>query len=361
MIASSVISSLEKNRGKRLLGEHIAIPWRTLPRLSRIIPGVEKGKYYLISASPKGGKTQLADYLFVFEPIDWYITHRPNMKLKILYFSLEMSKESKVLQAISYKLNKDYDISIPPQHLRSTFGGYILDEKILNIIRSESFQIWLKRFEEIVTYIDDVRSADQIGKFIRNYAEKHGKYIMKGDHIVGYEPNEEEHIIIVTDHLSLLSPDNGDTLHSAMYKFSSYHCLEFRDRFNYSVVNIQQQSADSAKQQFDYRGNSIVDKVRPTPDGLADMRLSSRDVNLMISLFNPTSYNMDEYEGIDLRRLGRWHRELYINLNRDGMANAQIQMYFNGAVNEFMELPRKVEIDESTYKFFQNKINKVIQ
>jgi hypothetical protein len=218
----------------------------------------------------------------------------------------------------------------------------------------------LKRFEETVIFIDDLRSPDAIHRFVKNYAEKHGNYIKDGENIVDYEPKEEEHIIVICDHLSLLSPDNGDTLHSAMYKYSAYHCLEFRDRFKYTVVNIQQQSADSAKQQFDYRGNSIIDKVRPTPDGLADMRLSSRDVNLMLSLFNPTAYNIDEYEGIDLRRIGRWHRELFVNLNRDGIANAQLQLYFNGAVNEFLELPRKSEIDENTYKFVLNKTNKLI-
>jgi hypothetical protein len=360
MISNRVIASLENNREKRLSGDLIAMPWLNLPRLSKIIPGVEKGKYYLISANPKGGKTQLADYLFVYEPIEWYLSTRPKMKLKIIYFSLEMSKESKLLQAISYKLNKDYDIAISPQHLRSTFKGYILDKKILDIIRSVGFQTWLKRFEEIVTYIDDVRSPDAIHRFVKGYAEKHGKYVMHNDHIQGYTPQEEEHIIVITDHLSLLSPDNGDTLHAAMYKYSAYHCLEFRDRFNYSVVNIQQQSADSGKQQFDYRGNSIVDKVRPTPDGLADMRLSSRDVNLMLSLFNPASYGFSEYEGVDLNRLGKFHRELFINLNRDGISNAQIQLYFNGAVNEFEEMPRATEFDETTYKYFQNKINKVI-
>jgi len=281
------------------------------------------------------------------------------MKLKILYFSLEMSKESKVLQAISYKLNKDYNISISPQHLRSTFAGYILDDRVLKIIQCSDFQSWLRKFESIVTLVDDIRSPDRIHAFVKGYAEKHGRYIIENDIIQDYIPDDpEEHIIVICDHLSLLMPDNGDTLHMAMYKYSAYHCLEFRDRFKYTVVNIQQQSADSAKQQFDYRGNSILEKVRPSPDGLADMRLSARDVNLMISLFNPYSYNIEEYEGIDLRRIGRWHRELFVNLNRDGMANAQLQLYFNGAVNEFMELPR--EMDDTMYKLIQNKVNKLI-
>jgi hypothetical protein len=358
MIAKRVIESLESNRDKRLRGEAIAIPW-SLSKLSTVIPGVERSKYYLISASPKGGKTQLADYLFVLEPIEWYIRTKPKIKLKILYFSLEMSKESKILQAISYKLNKDYNISIAPQHLRSTFGGYILEEKILTVINSTEFQVWLKQFEAIVTYIDDTRSPSAIHHFVKSYAEKHGKYIIEKDIVKDYIPNDpDEHIIIVCDHLSLLSPDNGDTLHNAMYKYSAYHCLEFRDRFKYTVVNVQQQSADSSKQQFNFRGDSIIEKIRPSTEGLADMKLSARDINTMISLFNPFAYNIEEYENINLNRIGRWHRELFINVNRDGLSNIQLQLYFNGAVNEFMELPRPM--DEITYKYIQNQVNKLI-
>jgi hypothetical protein len=212
MISKKVIDSLKNNRDKRLKGDIIAIPWG-LPRLSRLIPGVERGKYFLISASPKGGKSQLTDYLFVMSPVEWYITSKPKLKLKILYFSLEMSRESKLLQAISYKLNKDYDISISPQYLRSTFGGYILNENILGVIESREFQGWLSKFESIVSYVDDIRNPDAIHAFVKGYADKHGTY-SKED---GYIPNDlEEHVIIICDHLSLLSPSAGDTLHNAM-------------------------------------------------------------------------------------------------------------------------------------------------
>jgi hypothetical protein len=88
------------------------------------------------------------------------------------------------------------------------------------------------------------------------------------------------------------------------------------------------------------------------------MKLSSRDINTMISLFNPFAYNIEEYENINLNRIGRWHRELFINVNRDGLSNIQLQLYFNGAVNEFMELPRPM--DEITYKYIQNQVNKLI-
>lgn len=277
MISRKVIESLQNNRDKRLRGEVIAIPWE-LPRLSRLLPGVEKSKYVLISAQQKAGKTQLADYLFVIQPIEWLMKTKSDINLKIIYFSLELNKETKILQAISYKLNKEYDITISPQHLRSTFGGYVLNENILRVIQSRDFQTWLANFESHISYFDDIRSPDRIYSFVKGYAEKHGRYIRDGDIIQEYIPNDlNEHVIIICDHLSLLTPDAGETLHNSMYKYSAHYCLEFRDRFGYTVVNVQQMSANSAMQQFTTRGDSILEKIRPSPDGLADMKLSSRD------------------------------------------------------------------------------------
>ena len=357
MISSKVIDSIKRNRDRRLSGELIAIPW-SLKNFSRILPGVEQGKYFLISANPKAGKSQLCDFLFVYEPYEWFLLNRNHhIKPRVLYFSLEMSKESKIYQAISYKLNREFGIVISPQNLKSSFENYILDKEILDIIDSAKFKIWLKEFEDMVTFIDNVRNPDGIYEYVMNYALTHGKQNEKtGEYI---PDNPDEYVIIVVDHLSLLTPNKGESLFDAMYNYSAYKCLEFRDKFNYTPVNVQQQSADSAKQQFDYRGRSIIEKIRPSPDGLADCRLTSRDVNVMLSLFNPTSYNLEEYEGINLDKIGRWHRELYLNLNRDGLSNVQVQLFFNGACNEFIELPRRVIDDGSVYDFVGNKVKSI--
>ena len=47
-----VIQKLKDNRDRRNSGEVIAIPW-TLPRLSRVLPGIVQGRYNLISANSK--------------------------------------------------------------------------------------------------------------------------------------------------------------------------------------------------------------------------------------------------------------------------------------------------------------------
>ncbi len=79
----------------------------------------------------------------------------------------------------------------------------------------------------------------------------------------------------------------------------------------------------------------------------------------MISLFNPTSYNLSEYEGLDLNKVGRWHRELYLNLNRNGLSNVQDQLFFNGACNEFIELPQRLIDNGEVYKVIENKVKSI--
>lgn len=358
-----VIQRLKDNRDRRLRGEVIAIPW-SLPRLSRVLPGIVQGRYNLISASPKVGKTQLCDFLYVYQPVEWLMNNRnSSIKLKILYFSLEISKEEKINQVISYKLFRDYGIIISPQNLQSMFDGYILDEKILSIIESTTFKSWLNEFKNIVEYNDEIKNPFGIYNVVKSYAESHGHYEYKemdwqnpttGQYekkrvIDRYIPdNPNEYVIILVDHISLLIPEKGESLRDAMGRFSSEYCLKMRDRFNYIPTVVQQQAGDSEKQEFTSIGKTIVDKLKPSQDSVADNRTVPRDVNLMISLFWPARYGIAEYNNWDLARIGHNHRELIINLNRNGISSASIDLMFLGACNYFAELPR--EPNERVYQ-----------
>ena len=87
MISDLVLKKIQENRERRLRGEVIAIPW-SLSRFSRAIPGVQQGRYFLISANPKAGKSQLCDFLFVYEPIEWYLKNQnQSIVPRVLYFS----------------------------------------------------------------------------------------------------------------------------------------------------------------------------------------------------------------------------------------------------------------------------------
>lgn len=353
-----VIKELEDNRQKRLNGDLIAIPWSTLPRLSKVLPGVRQRHYTIISSQTKGGKSQIANFLYMFEPIEWYLKNRSTteVSLKIIYFSLEISRDLLVIQAISYRLFRQYGMIISPDNLQSIFQNYTLDEKVLAIIKSPEFQLWLKEFEAIVEIVDDIRNPLGIMKMVQAYAESNGHYeytqkAFRADDgtinmktvIDRYVPNKpNEYVVVIVDHASIIQKQhNHSSLHEAISELSSEHFLKMRDRFGYSPVLIQQQAASSMEAQYTVRGDIIVDKMKSTAEGLAENKTTARDCNLMISLFWPFNYHIQQYNGWDLARIGPNHRELNINLNRNGISSASIDLMFLGACNYFAELPRE--------------------
>ena len=89
---SRTIKTIENKRQRILDGKINCIPWG-LPRFEENLPGIEQGKYYLCTANSKVGKTQLADWLFLYNTIQQIVDKNLNIRLKIFYFSLEMSKE----------------------------------------------------------------------------------------------------------------------------------------------------------------------------------------------------------------------------------------------------------------------------
>lgn len=351
-IFKRVYSTIKGNKETVEAGGFVAIPW-TLPRLAQVLPGVMRAKLIIVTANSKVGKTQLADFLYLHQPYEFYLKNpNANIKPRIFYFSLEMSKEQKVMSVISYKLLNDYGISKSPEELLSVFKNKVVDTKTLELIKS--YEEFFDEFEQRVTIVDNIRNPFGIFKYLETYAKANGEWVMKEidweneDGSVTkrkvkdyYIPNDpEELVIVITDHVSLLFPEKQQTLHQAMSKWSSDYCLTLRDKYKYCVVNVQQQAADQEKQQFTMRGESIVDKLKPSADGLGDNKLTGRDCNLMIGLFSPHRYKIPEYAGYDMNIMQDNYREFSIILNRDGIANAAVDLYFDGASNYFQELPK---------------------
>ncbi len=357
-----VLAQLRESKKVRLEGGFNCIPWKNLPKFSTVIPGIVKGRYYIVTANSKVGKTILADYLFVYEPIDFIRRFKPNVKVKIFYFSLELSKEEKVKQVMVNRAYKEKGLSLSPEKLDSLYEDYILPDDVQKVLEDQVE--FFKFFDSVVTYIDNIRNPFGIYKYVRDYAEAHGDYYTKDgrkltlqdvqksplliDHYIPHDPNE--YVIIITDHIGLLTPEQGNTLHSTMSLYSNNYCLKMRDRWKYVVVNVQQQAAEQEKQQYNLAGKSIIDKLRPSADGLGDNKLTGRDCDLMLGLFAPARYKIPEYAGYDITKLGDHHRELSVLLNRRGYGFKNVQMYYNGATGIFEELPVPEKIDYNKFK-----------
>jgi predicted ATP-dependent serine protease len=128
----------KKNKDSGLLN---CIPfYDAYPRLSNYLPGIIKGVYYIVSANSGIGKTQLTKHMFVLTPYRFVKNHpESKLKLKILYFALEESKEEFIDSLIVAHLFEKYNISIDTLELRSMFKTSLNQNIIDKINESKEY------------------------------------------------------------------------------------------------------------------------------------------------------------------------------------------------------------------------------
>jgi hypothetical protein len=311
-------------------------------------------------------KTQIADSLFVLNPIRQVIDNDLNIKLKIFYFTLEMSKEQKMLAAFSNILYLKEGVRIAPKDLRSTKADKILSEENLALVAK--YQEYFQKMEEIIEFIDDIRNPFGIYKFMRDYANDNGTQHKKVIHSKGrvieiddyYEPNDpEEYVMIVIDHVGLISPDSENGVKMGLYnsivKLSSDYLIRLRNKFGYIPVVIQQQA--SAQESLD---NFKAKKLKPSLDGLGDCKLTQRDADVILGLFSPFRHEIRDYMDYDITFFKDNIRFLEIIGGREGGAGTVCPLYFDGAVNYFKELPKPDDTEQlkPVYNYIKNFVRK---
>ena len=343
-----ILDTLDDRRKRILEGDINCIP-SPFRRLSNSFPGIEQAKYYLISGGPKAAKTQLTNYLFVYTPILYAFEHPEQLRVKIFYFPLEETPENITLRFMSYLLYtlSGKQIRISPMDLKSTNADKILDEEILDILRSDEYQKILKFYEDNVLFMSE-RNPTGLYKTIKDYAEKNGTIHRRKVKITNketgnteeveafdyYEPaDKKEYVIVITDHVSLLNQERGMNLRETINKYSEYMMI-IRNNYHYIPVCVQQQGTETSNLEA-YKSN----KIRPTMAGLSDSKYTAKDASIMLGITNPFAFEVPEYLGFDISRLKGHARFLEIVLNREGESNHITPLYFDGATNYFTELP----------------------
>ena len=75
--------------------------------------------------------------MLVYEPFFYAIEHPDQLRLKILYFTLEMGKEEKFYEFLCHLLFRLDRIRISPTDLKSTSADRPVPQEILNVLASE--------------------------------------------------------------------------------------------------------------------------------------------------------------------------------------------------------------------------------
>lgn len=333
-----------------------SIPFHTLKSLNKFIPGIIPGVSYGITSHTGMSKTQFTKFTFVFKPIEFCIKH--NIPFTCIYIALEESKEEFIDSLFIYILRTKYNLVIDRFKLNG-IKSILLSDAEINLINQASKDV--EQYMQYIHIIDDIYKPTKLFEEVKSIAEIYGKFEIhtdyKGNEFEVFTPTLYNHkFLVVTDHISLLEEEYDEdlksvlNLHKTMSKWNTNYLMKIiTKRWKFTSVVVHQQSLDSGKEQFTSKGDSVIGKVLPTIDGLADNKTISRDYYMILGLFSPERYGIENYRGYKIMNnvsatkkepyLGDNFRTVHILKARFGIPNKVVPLYFDGSYNYFEELP----------------------
>jgi hypothetical protein len=293
-------------------------------------------------------------YLFLYTALDYAYKHPDKVRLKVFYYPLEEDEQSIVLRYMSYLLYtlSKKTIRISPADLESTNEEHVLSEDILKLLQTEEYRKRFEFFEKCVEFMDSTNPSG-VWFDLNSYAEAHGKSVYKEEEYQNRDTGEmktrkkfdhyeaddpDEYVLIVVDHVSLLSQERNKTLRETINKLSEY-MVTLRNKFNYTPVIIQQQSTETADLEA-FKAN----KIRPTTAGLSDSKYTARDCNTMLGIVNPFKFEIPTYLKYNIERFQDNIRFLEVVIQRGGIAKGICALFFDGATCFFNQLPEPNEL-----------------
>jgi replicative DNA helicase len=353
-----LVQYIEEKQERAASGKLNCIP-TPFKRLSRFFPGIEKGTLTIVSASSGVGKSKFAKFFYVYD-VYKFIKENPDcgIKIEIFYFSLEESKKKFELGLLSKWLFDTHKIRVSIKQLQSIGSPReYLEQSILEKIKEA--KEYFKDFFKYVTVIDDVSNPTGMKKLLEAHMLTRGKWITKTAVRDGVEvqirdkfvyDDPELYVVGIVDHVSLMKTEKHDGImmdqRQTMGKWSSDYCIHLRDKYDMVLVNVQQQEAAKERKQFTMKGNSIDEKLEPSLDGLGNNKETQRDADIVIGLFAPDRYQIEEYEGYNISVFQDKFRMLIFLKTRDGESNIRVGLFFDGLTGNFSELPRSDNMSE---------------
>jgi hypothetical protein len=340
----------EVNKGRE--GRNGGIPMG-FDRLNNYI-GIRRSMYYLIGGLTGSGKTSFVDDAFILNPCDWYIENKgkTNIKLKIIYRSMERGRTYKLAKWVARKIFLDHGITISVSKLLG-WTGKLTDEEFAIF---ESYADYIKQLEEIITIIDGPENPVGIAKELKEYALENGHIEQIDKYNKKYIPNDENTItLVVIDHIGLLKAIKDYPNKKALIDKMSDELRYARDFYGFSPVVVSQFNRDISNPTRLKNGD-----VEPQLEDFADSSATQNDADVVIALFDPARYKVEDPSGYALGKLtdsvgAKFFRSLRIIKNSYGSDDIRVGLAFFGEIGMFKELKRKKDMTDEDYANVLNK------
>jgi hypothetical protein len=343
---------LNEEVNKGLSGRNKGIPMG-FDRLNRYI-GIRKSMYFLVGGLTGSGKTSFIDDAFVLNPYDWFISNQNTngVKLKIIYRSMERSRTYKMAKWVSRKIFIDYGIIISINKLLGWTEKMTKDEHDLFLLQRE----YVEQMSDVITIIDGPENPVGIAKDLKTYALEHGKIEQLDEYNKIYIPEDPNVVtIVVIDHIGLLKTTKDLSTKKQVIDKMSDELRYARDFYGYTPVVVSQFNRDISNPIRIKNGD-----VEPQLDDFKDSSTTQEDADVVLALFDPMRYKVDDPSGYKLEKLkdeygAKYFRSLRIIKNSYGEDDIRIGLGFLGQVGMFKELNRMKDMTESDYESVVNK------
>lgn len=291
------------------------------------------------------GKTAYVDLAYVLGVYDWWYANKDktNIKIKIIYRSMERNKRYKLAKWLCLKLYMDHGIIIDTKTLLGWQGKkFELEPSLIELIKGYQTYFDNMLSSGVVEIIDGAENPTGIYKHINAHAMNNGKYEAINEYSKRYIPNDPNlYTIIIIDHIGKCKSEiNGGkhlTKKETTDKLSEYMGL-VRDSFGFIPVVISQfNRAIGNIERFKNKD------VSPEPDDFKDSGNIYEDSDVCLALFNPFKLKVNDFLGYEIPKFvsssgENRFRSVSVLKNTYGADDIIIGMNFLGECGHFREI-----------------------
>lgn len=364
---ASTFDSLGEYIENGIAGKNQSIPIG-LPKLGRYA-NLRKKILTLIFSTTGAGKSSLVDTIML-NAADSHMNSPSVYKLKpdFQLFSMERSKELRIAKWICYIIfkNEGHVIELPKM-----LGWW--DEKVtkeeLALIKSQKEYIECL-LHDYITIHEGAKTPNEIYKIMKDHFETLGEYqeIDIIDRKTGR--TKKGKIYLAKDNNIVVSPvyDHGNLIKTTQALPNKKQSIDklveynqgFRDLEGAAPIWISQvnRSISGVSRIKDQEHELVLEDVKESGD-------ISDACDIAISLFDPLKYSQSSKTGytpsdfVDKNNGNNYFRSAQILKSSYGADSLRIPLAFNGFCGQFVELPKRKDVDDGTYSsLIESVLNK---
>lgn len=341
------------------------IPFRQFPRLAARLPGIIRGEFCLITSQSGNGKSRFLK-AWMKDVIGFGKENK--IKIKVFLNSLEETPEkirSSVIAScvyakhgveLSYYQINNYGLKWTPEN-----------EKVEAMVKSVC--------QEVNAFFEDFEYttiANPYGFYLKvlKYLFNEGKFYLDNKLVDNWETvkagstnwnryvanDPSQFVIAISDTVDSYQSESGKSQYETIKDFSKFFSRKLLGMTcGVATVFIQQQDPDLSRIQQNFKGQTMIEQLKPGLDKLLVCRATQQDCSIALGLFDPFGFGEEHYLEYDLTRLktdGNF-RSLVMLKTREGnnLKNAEIPLMCYFGRDEFVELPLPTSTEIN--KFYQ--------